>query len=64
MTTTLEHTTVTSWLIDAGISADRARHHVEAGHVYLDGVRVTDPDAELTGRVDLRGPAVPGRIES
>ena len=65
MTTTLEHTTVIGWLIDAGISAARARHHVEAGHVFLDGVRVFDPDTELTGRsVDLRVPAVPGRTES
>ena len=64
MTTTLEHMTVMDWLIDAGITADRARHHVEAGHVFLDGVRVTDPEAELTGRVDLRVPAVPGRTES
>lgn len=64
MTTTLEHTTVMGWLLEAGISAERARHHVEAGHVHLDGVRVTDPDAQLIGRaVDLRIPAVPGRAE-
>ncbi len=62
MTTTLEHTTVLGWLLDAGISAERAPRHVEAGHVYLDGVRVSDPAAERAGgRIDLRVPAVPGR---
>jgi hypothetical protein len=66
MTTTLTRTTtVLSWLLDAGISPDRAGHHVEAGHVYLDGVRVADRDAPLAGgRVDLRIPAVPGRAVS
>jgi hypothetical protein len=65
MTITLEHTSVLGWLLDAGISADRARRHVEMGHIYLDGARVGDPDAERAGgRVDLRVPAVPGRDES
>jgi len=64
MTTTLEHTTVLSWLLDAGITADRARRHVDVGHVFLDGARVSDPAAELAGgRIDLRVPSIPGRTE-
>ena len=66
MTTTLTRTTtVLAWLLNAGISADRAGHHIEAGHLFLDGVRSTDPDAPLAGgRVDLRIPTVPGRAAS
>ena len=49
MTTTLESPTVLSWLRNAGITDERARMHLEKGHVYADGVRVTDPDTVLAG---------------
>jgi hypothetical protein len=53
--TTVETLTVLGWLRNAGITEERARMHVEKGHVYADGVRVSDPDAALAGaRIELR----------
>ena len=38
-----------------GITEERARMHVAKGHVYADGVRVSDPDAALAGaKIELR----------
>jgi hypothetical protein len=53
--TTVESMTVLGWLRNAGITEERARTHVAKGHVYADGVRVSDPDAALAGaKIDLR----------
>lgn len=57
MTTTLEGMTILGWLRNAGITEERARMHLDKGHVYADGVRVSDPDAALAGaKIDLRIP--------
>ena len=53
--TTVETMTVLRWLRNAGITEERARMHVAKGHVYADGVRVSDPDAPLAGaKIELR----------
>ena len=49
MTTTLAGMTILGWLRNAGITEERARMHLAKGHVYADGVRVSDPDAPLVG---------------
>ena len=57
MTTTLEGMTILGWLRNAGITEERAHMHLAKGHVYADGVRVSDPDAPLAGaKIDLRIP--------
>jgi hypothetical protein len=57
MTTTLAGMTILGWLRNAGITEERARMHLAKGHVYADGVRVSDPDAPLAGaKIDLRLP--------
>jgi hypothetical protein len=59
MTTTVEGLTILRWLRNAGITEERARTHLEKGHVYADDVRVTDPSAPLNGaRIDLRIPRI------
>jgi len=53
--TTVETMTVLGWLRNAGITEERARMHGAKGHVYADGVRVSDPDAALAGaKIELR----------
>ena len=53
--TTLEALTILGWLRNAGITEERARMHLAKGHVYADGVRVSDPDAALAGaKIELR----------
>ena len=46
------------WLLRAGINADRARKHLAAGYVILDGAVVIDPGARkpVGSTVDLRVP--------
>ena len=57
MTTTVETLTLLGWLRNAGITEERARTHLADGHVYADGVRVSDPDAAWTGaKIELRIP--------
>ena len=57
--TTVENLTVLGWLRNAGITEERARMHVAKGHVYADGVRVSDPDAPLAGaKIELRIPGL------
>ena len=57
MTTTVEGGTVLHWLLNAGITEERAQMHVAEGHVYADGLRVSDPGAALAGaKVELRIP--------
>jgi hypothetical protein len=59
MTTTLEALTILGWLCNAGITEERARMHLAEGHVYADGVPVSDPDAALAGaKIELRIPPV------
>lgn len=57
MTTTLATLTILGWLRNAGITEERARMHLAKGHVYANGVRVSDPDAAWAGaRIELRIP--------
>jgi hypothetical protein len=44
-------------LSEAGTTEARARTHLDAGPVYVDGARVTDPTTTAGGhRIDLRIP--------
>jgi hypothetical protein len=49
--------TVLGWLLNAGITEERARVHLANGDVYANGVRVTDPETPLAGaKIDVRLP--------
>jgi len=59
MTVTPESMTILDWLLNAGITEERARGHLQAGHVYAGGVQLTDPAAQVgDARIELRIPPI------
>jgi len=46
----VEGGTLLHWLLNAGITEERAQMHVAEGHVYADGLRVSDPAPRWRGR--------------
>lgn len=45
-------------LIDSGIGADRASDYIRTEWCRVDGLIVTDPDQDVSGRIVLAPPSV------